>query len=270
MIGVDGWIKILQRTEGYDGFEQVEEFAADGEVNCIETRIFTTRFSHPTKYRAYMKEYRRISGDVAVKIPIHMLGIYSLRHAARLFTPIGASVVTEEEARWMDAYDATPVETRHKQNRSKSDELADRFAGKEFDALPVPQGEQPLNEEDKSIPFNPPTKEEIDDASKQAENEDAEPQQEEPQRPTQAASDSEKQSAGKAGSTASKGLFPTSDDDFDAQFWMTNFIQTVPKTRKSGHADMIQSLNTVRPRLGEFRFLKCKQAMLDAKWEGVS
>jgi len=40
-----------------------------------------------------------MGGFVAGKMPSHMLRLFSLRHAARLFTPLGASVVTEEEAR---------------------------------------------------------------------------------------------------------------------------------------------------------------------------
>ena len=112
IIGLDGWIKILDRTDHYDGFEV--EFETDqktGEVTSVETIIHSTKRSHPTRYKAFRKEYETQGGFVSGSMPLHMLRIFSLRHAARLFAPVGGSVVTEDEARWMDVYerDETPV-----------------------------------------------------------------------------------------------------------------------------------------------------------------
>jgi hypothetical protein len=144
IIGIDGWIKILDRTEGYDGFEQDEEFDEAGNLVCIETRIYSTKRSRPAKYRAYMREYSKVSGNVAGLIPMHMLGIFSLHHAARRFTPVGGSLVSQEEARWMDAYAETPEDNRTRQNVLK-DKV--KQAASEFE--PIPQTMDP--------PFNPPT-----------------------------------------------------------------------------------------------------------------
>jgi hypothetical protein len=106
IIGIDGWIKILDRTEGYDGFDQeLGPPAADEQLTWVETKIYSTRRSHPAVYRAFSHEYAALGGFMAQKIPSHMLRLFSLRHAARLFTPIGGQVVTEEEARWMSLYD---------------------------------------------------------------------------------------------------------------------------------------------------------------------
>lgn len=103
IIGIDGYIKILDRTEGYDGFEQELGWSKNGEkVEWVETRIFSKTRSHPTTYRAFAKEYDRISGMVAKQLPWHMLRLFSLRHATRLFTPLGGAVMTEEEARWIN------------------------------------------------------------------------------------------------------------------------------------------------------------------------
>lgn len=105
IIGIDGWIKILDRTDHYDGFDQEYKFKDDNKtLEWIETRIFSKNRQHPTVYRAYAHEYARLSGFMAEKIPIHMLHTFSLRHAARLFAPIGGSVISEEEARWMSVY----------------------------------------------------------------------------------------------------------------------------------------------------------------------
>jgi len=119
IIGIDGWVKILDRTDHYDGHEQAFHEGANGEMEWIETRIYSSKRSHPTCYRAYMKEYRAISGFIAGKIPIHMLGIFSLRHAARRFVPLGGHVVTEEEANYM----ATGDIQRDAKGSSQLDEL---------------------------------------------------------------------------------------------------------------------------------------------------
>ena len=113
IIGIDGWIKILDRTEGYDGFEQQEKFDDKGELACVETRIYSKKRKRPTTYRGYAMEYRKVAGVVARDMPWHMLRLFSLRHAARLFTPLGGSIVTEEEARWMNAYAAAPDEQKN-------------------------------------------------------------------------------------------------------------------------------------------------------------
>ena len=99
IVSIDGWIKILTRTEGYDGFEVTFSETADrnGTPDWIETAIYSTKRSRPTKYRAFRHEYEKFGGFVAGTAPIHMLRIFSLRHAARLFAPIGGGVVCEEE-----------------------------------------------------------------------------------------------------------------------------------------------------------------------------
>lgn len=98
IVGIDGWIKILDRTDHYDGFEQ--ELIRDektGNVTCCVTTVYSTKRSHPARYDAFTEEYQRVSGFVAQAMPIHMLRIFSLRHAARLFVPLGG-VTTAEEA----------------------------------------------------------------------------------------------------------------------------------------------------------------------------
>lgn len=137
IIGIDGWIKILDRTEGYDGFEQELHFD-DDQLDWVETSIYSTKRGRPIRYRAFAHEYAKIAGIVAKTIPWHMLRLFSLRHAARLFTPIGGSVVTEEEARWMDAYAETPADDRHRTNSLREKVSA---AAKEFEPLPQPDVE---------------------------------------------------------------------------------------------------------------------------------
>gem|GEM_PF-4432502 len=108
IVGIDGWIKILDRTDHYDGFEQELHFD-DEETKLIwaETRIFSTKRKRPIVYRAFMEEYRQFGGFVAKQAPWHMLRLFSLRHAARLFVPLGGAV-TEQEAHWMTAAERMP------------------------------------------------------------------------------------------------------------------------------------------------------------------
>lgn len=112
IIGIDGWVKILDRTDHYDGFDREYGYSGDGkEVLWIQTTIYSTKRKHPTVHRALMAEYKRICGPVASQIPVHMLGIFSLRHAARLFVPLGAYIVTEEEAKFLQREEVpTPKE----------------------------------------------------------------------------------------------------------------------------------------------------------------
>ncbi len=116
IIGIDGFIKILDRTDGFDGFEQEIGWTGEGkdkDIEWVETRVFSKLRSHPTVYRAFACEYSKLSGMVAKLIPWHMLRLFSLRHATRLFTPIGGTVMTGEESRWINEAkcedSATPV-----------------------------------------------------------------------------------------------------------------------------------------------------------------
>jgi hypothetical protein len=126
IVGIDGWIKILDRTPHYDGFDQELEFSEDGKtLIAVETTIFSKERSRPAKYKAYANEYARVSGMVAKSMPWHMLRLFSLRHAARLFTPLGGNVVTEEEAEFIKKQDqrseAAPT--------TQADKLVDRLKG---------------------------------------------------------------------------------------------------------------------------------------------
>lgn len=123
VIGVDGWIKILDRTDHYDGMVQTFHENADGVVDWIETAIYSTKRKHPAVYRAYMVEYLRVAGFTAGKLPVHMLGIFSLRHAARRFTPLSGFIVTEEEAVYLSGTDADAG----RKKPTQLDDLTDRL-----------------------------------------------------------------------------------------------------------------------------------------------
>lgn len=98
IIGIDGWIKILDRTEHYDGFEMKLHEDSNGVIDWVDATIHSKTRSHPSTYRAFRDEYAKLSGFMYDKIPTHMLRIFALRHAARLFVPLGGTVMMQEEA----------------------------------------------------------------------------------------------------------------------------------------------------------------------------
>ena len=126
VVGIDGWVKILDRTKHYDGFEQDLHFDGAGNIEWIETRIYSTKRSKPTVYRAYWKEYQAVAGFMKGKIPIHMLRLFSLHHATRLFTPIGGHVRDESESFMMMAQEPEPV----RYSGSKADALVKQMAAR--------------------------------------------------------------------------------------------------------------------------------------------
>lgn len=107
IVGIDGWVKILDRTDHYDGYEMEIHEDEKGNIDYVDCTIHSTKRKYPSKYRAIAKEYARLAGFMAEKIPSHMLRIFALRHAARLFTPLGGNVMTEEEALYMQSFAPT-------------------------------------------------------------------------------------------------------------------------------------------------------------------
>lgn len=181
IIGLDGWIRILDRTDHYDGFEQELIFDPkdDTRVTRVITKIHSTKRTYPTTYQAFACEYAKLGGFMAKEIPSHMLRIFSLRHAARLFVPLGC-VVTQEEAAWMGAADAAPAVSsltelteKLKGEPAAPEEIANyggvvrsrnvsETTSEVFSAPPTPEPAfNPPTEEAADATLDPPTTEEI-------------------------------------------------------------------------------------------------------------
>lgn len=162
LIGIDGWVKILDRTEHYDGFEQIHERDEKGNLEWIETRIYSKDRSYPSVYRAYMSEWKSQGGMKWKDIPQHMLNVLSFRHAARLFVPIGGNVITPEEAELA----AIEPDSDDIPSASVNDQLADELAGgeAETDTVSEPEERDPVTVCDELIlaASNSSTPEELD------------------------------------------------------------------------------------------------------------
>ena len=139
ILGIDAWIKILDRTPHYNGFEQELHEDGDGNLVWVETRIYSKIRDYPAIYRAYKREYAKLGGYVAGIIPDHMLRLFSLRHAARLFVPLGG-VVTQEEAEFMQR-DALPEDGGQVPPKSLN-ELGARLKSDKKDDTKVTAGDQ--------------------------------------------------------------------------------------------------------------------------------
>jgi len=154
IVGLDGWVKILDRVDHYDGFDvQIGPVDDQGHAEWIETRIYSTKRSHPAVYRAFASEYAKMGGFVAGAMPLHMLRIFSLRHAARLFTPLGATCVTPEEAEWLDRTPAAE-EARAEHQLSKAEQLAASLQSHGPEEEPDPD-----DTADEPVPFSEPEQE---------------------------------------------------------------------------------------------------------------
>lgn len=141
MVAIDGWVKILDRTDHYDGHEVTIKFAEgrEGElaaVISVTTVIHSKKRSYPTPYEAFTEEYAKLSGFMAGKIPLHMLRIFSLRHAARLFTPLGGSVMLPEEAEWIKRDSGQEMDDSHPSHEEQADAVQER---REAQSAPAPE-----------------------------------------------------------------------------------------------------------------------------------
>ena len=94
MIGYDGWISIANRHPQYDGTEQNEVFL-EGKFVAVETIIHRKDRRFPTKKTIYLDEFKMNTEPWKQK-PIHMTGMRSYCHAARLALGVSGVLVEDE------------------------------------------------------------------------------------------------------------------------------------------------------------------------------
>jgi|HubBroStandDraft_4_1064222.scaffolds.fasta_scaffold99083_1 hypothetical protein len=230
IIGIDGWIKIVHRCDDYNGHETTEGWSEDGKnLEWVETKIYSKKRDRPTCYKGYAQEYAKLGGFMLGKIPWHMLKLYSFRHAARFFAPIGGSVVTEEEAKWISAYDK--VDT----SKATIEKLLTPTA---TDDVPVMMADAV----------------DRDEATHGQETNESMSQDE-----IEAASQTEQQ--------ASEPEKPAEPDPFSAKKWADDFVADVPNvTKQKDRREALATLKTMRAKLGEIHHAACVIAAKNAGW----
>lgn len=82
MVGIDGWLKIAQRSGQLDGIEFEEQFTDDGEIHAVKCSVFRKDQSRPTVYTAYRKEYDK-QNEVWKSYTIRMLRHKAAKEALR-------------------------------------------------------------------------------------------------------------------------------------------------------------------------------------------
>jgi phage recombination protein Bet len=81
-VQVDGWSKIANRQDNYDGQEIEYENDKDGKVVSITSRTYVKGRAKPTVYRAMMSEWNRKT-DVWASMPTHQLYVKARNQGVR-------------------------------------------------------------------------------------------------------------------------------------------------------------------------------------------
>lgn len=97
MIGIDGWLKILNRQEDFDGYEQFDNFNDKGELESVLTKIYVKGRKFPTPHTEYMDEAFQPNSAAWKKFRKRMLAGKSLGQCVRKAFGI-SEVIDDDEA----------------------------------------------------------------------------------------------------------------------------------------------------------------------------
>lgn len=98
-IGIDGWIKIMNRQENFDGVEFEDKFDGDGKMIAVTTKIYTKNRSHPTCVTEYMDECYQENSTAWKKFKKRMLRNKSLGQCVRVAFGISEVIDDDEQSR---------------------------------------------------------------------------------------------------------------------------------------------------------------------------
>lgn len=96
IVGVDGWAKILNREDSFDGMEFDHDFDDKGKIISVTCRLYRKDRSRPTEVTEFYAECVQSSGPWQ-KWPIRMLRHKALAQAARYGFAI-TDVIDQDEA----------------------------------------------------------------------------------------------------------------------------------------------------------------------------
>lgn len=98
-IGIDGWIKIMNRQENFDGVEFEDKFDDTGKMIAVTTKIYTKNRSHPTCVTEYMDECYQEKSPAWQKFKKRMLRNKSLGQCVRVAFGISEVIDDDEQSR---------------------------------------------------------------------------------------------------------------------------------------------------------------------------
>lgn len=97
IIGIDGWIKILNRQPDFDGFEQIDNFNEKGDLISVTTKIYVKGRKYPTPHTEYLDECYQPNSPAWKKYKCRMLTNKSLGQTIRI--AFGISEVIDDDER---------------------------------------------------------------------------------------------------------------------------------------------------------------------------
>ena len=112
MIGLDGWLKILNRQPEFDGYEQIDNFNDKGELESVLTKIYVKGRRFPTPHTEYMDEAFQPKSPAWLKFKKRMLAGKSLGQCVRKAFGI-SEVIDDDEVSRINSNqprDITPVQ----------------------------------------------------------------------------------------------------------------------------------------------------------------
>lgn len=95
VVGIDGWLKIINDHPQFDGMETVD-IIEDGTLRAVECKIYRKDRKYPTKIREYLSECRRKT-EPWEQMPQRMLRHKAIMQCARVAFGIGG-ITDEDEA----------------------------------------------------------------------------------------------------------------------------------------------------------------------------
>ena len=102
IIGIDGWIKIMNRQPDFDGFEQIDHFNDKGDLVSVETKIYIKGRRFPTPHTEYMSECYQPKSPAWQKFKCRMLTNKSLGQTIRIAFGISEVIDDDEQNRIID------------------------------------------------------------------------------------------------------------------------------------------------------------------------
>ncbi len=99
MIGLDGWLKILNRQPEFDGYEQIDNFNDKGELESVLTKIYVKGRRFPTPHTEYMDEAFQPKSPAWLKFKKRMLAGKSLGQCVRKAFGISEVIDDDEVSR---------------------------------------------------------------------------------------------------------------------------------------------------------------------------
>ncbi len=99
MIGIDGWIKIMNRQPDFDGVEFEDHFNGD-KLTSITCKIYSKSRSRPTCITEYLDECRQDKSQAWQKYPNRMLRNKALGQCIRVAFGVSEVIDDDEAARY--------------------------------------------------------------------------------------------------------------------------------------------------------------------------